>query len=572
MHMIHDGGGSRTPVSQQQDSNRADPVQHRTGSGDTLQSLATQYSVSPEAILQANPQLGGGEPLPQGELVEIPAPPQSVSGEVDQGSANHSTTDVKISLKNDDGSITWQPDSAAIKLTDKQKLELGNSRPEGSPAGTNGFSVSLSSESSVTLTESQSDTHTTFSVATGTQVSLSGEAGAGGARGLQVEGSVATGFTSTYKVSLPGEATPEQAASVNPFDPTTIPVGGSVTVDGSAFVNTSFEASFRYIGTQTEINDAAGVSYSIERVDDNTVRVTAGPTETINAFNGVGLSVGDISLMAGREDQLHGATLQTAEFDISTAEGQAAFEHFNATGQVAHDTPGVANVATISRVDYSSQTQLRAGLGENLNIELGGQANLGSSVQVTYPDGSYSQTTDLSYGGNVPLTIEQRFDAEGNELPGERVYSFEVSTDRPGYNWFERNIMGKNEGSEEQFLADQMNWVLGGGFGADGPVEGGDTVTLEFSEEQMQQLMDQAQDTVDGNTIGGANSDLDLMLNGYGGDDYQATPMEFAISMSRNMGQDPAGFIDLLFRVSSGADGNNANDQYEQIAVDATVP
>ena len=101
---------------------------------------------------------------------------------------------------------------------------------------------------------------------------------AGGARGAHVEGSVATGFTSTYKVSLPGEGTVEQAAAVNPFDPTTIPVGGSVTVDGSNFVDTSFEASFRYIGTQTKISDAAGVSYTVERVDENTVRVLAGPT------------------------------------------------------------------------------------------------------------------------------------------------------------------------------------------------------------------------------------------------------------------------------------------------------
>lgn len=570
IHMVHEGGGYSPAPTRQTAPDRTDPVQHRVGSGDTLQSLAAQYSVSPEAILQANPQLGADGALPSGELLEIPPPPQSVAGDVDQGSAKHSTTDVRVTLKNDDGSITWKPDSTAVKLTDKQKLELGNSRPEGSPAGTNGFSVSLASESSVTLTESQSDTHTTFSVATGTQVTLSGEASAGGARGASVEGSVATGFTSTYKVSLPGEATVEQAAAVNPFDPTTIPVGGSVTVDGSAFVNTSFEAAFRYMGTQTRISDAEGVSYTVARIDEDTVRVTMGPTETLNAFNGVGLSVGDITVMAGREDQLHGAELATAEFDISTPEGQAAFEHFNATGQVAHDTPGVSSVATISRVDYSSQTQLRVGLGDNAGIDLGGQANLGSSVRVTYPDGSYSQTTDLSYGGNVPLTIEQRFDANGNELPGERSYRFEVSTDRPSHSWFER-LMGANEAAEEQALADKMNWVLGGGFGADGPVEAGDTVTLEFSEAQMQQLMDLAQATVDGNTIGGANSDLNAMLNGYGGD-HQLTPMEFAIAMARNMGQDPVGFTDLLYRISAGADGDNANDQYARIEVDATVP
>lgn len=567
--MIHDGGGASSPISQQLGPARLDPVQHRVGTADTVQSLAAQYSVSPEAILAANPQLSGDR-LPQGEQIEIPPPPQSVAGEVDQGSANHSTTDVKVTVKNDDGSIAWKPDSESVTLTDKQKTELGNSRPEGSPKGTNGFSVTLSAESSVTLAESQSDTHTSFSVSSQTQVGLSGEGSYGGPRGLDVSGGVNTGFKSSYKVSLPGEATVEQAATVNPFDPTTIPVGGSVTVDGSDFVNTSFEASFRYIGTKTNISNAEGVSYKIERVDEDTVQVTAGPTETINAFNGVGVKVGDVSIMAGREDQLHGAELQTAQFDISTPEGQAAFEHFNATGQIAHETPGVSNVATISRIDYSSQTQLRTELGGNVSIDLGGQGNLGSSVQVTYPDGSYSLTTDLSYGGNVPLTIEQRFDAEGNELPGERSYQFEVSTDVAGYNWVERNIFGHNEAAEEQSMADLLNWVTSGGAGTDGPVDAGDTATLEFSQEQMQALMDQVQATVDGNSIGGANSDLNTMLNG-GGDDWQPTPMDFAISMARNLNQDPSGFIDKLLRVSSGADGDNGNQQFDPIEMDVSV-
>ena len=563
--MIHDGGGAGSPLSQRTDPARVDPVQHRVGTGDTVQSLAAQYSVSPEAILAANPRLDGDQ-LPQGEQIEIPPPPQSVAGEVDQGSANHSTTDAKVTVKNEDGSIAWKPDSESVTLTDKQKTELGNSRPEGSPKGTNGFSVTLSSESSVTLTESQSDTHTSFSVSTRTQVGLSGEAGVGGSRGLDVSGGVNTGFTSTYKVSLPGDATVEQAAGVNPFDPTTIPVGGSVTVDGSNFVDTSFEASFRYIGTKTNISDAEGVSYTIERVDEDTVRVTAGPTETINAFNGVGVKVGDVSVMAGREDQLHGAELQTAEFDISTAEGQAAFQHFNATGQVAHETPGVSNVATISRIDYSSQTQLRTELGSNFSIDLGGRSNLGSSVKVSYPDGSYSLTTDLAYGDNVPLTIEQRFDADGNELPGERSYQFEVSTDVAGYNWVERNIFGHDEAAEEESMATLLNLAATGDISGTGPVDAGDTVTLEFSQEQMQALMDQTRATVDGNP----HSGLDVMVGSTDGS-YEPTPMDFAISMARNRNQDAAGFLYKLFQISSGADGDNGNQQFDPIEMDLTV-
>lgn len=563
VYPIHDGGGY-SPVAYNQ--TRTDPIQHRADGSDTVQSLAERYAVSPEAIRAANPQLGAGDRLARGETVEIPPPPQSVTGEVDPGSPNHSTTDVKVTLKGDDGSITWQPDSLSVKLTEKQELELGNSRPEGAAKSSNGVSISISGESSVQFTESQSGTHTSFTVGAQTQVSVSGEARVGGPRGLDVNGSVASGFESTYKVTLPGEATVEQAASVNPFDPTTIPVGGSVTVNGSDYVNTSFEASFRYIGVQTKVNDAEGVSYSIERVDEDTVRVTAGPTETINAFNGVGLDLGKVSAYVGRQDQLHGAQLQTAEFDISTAQGQAAFEHFNATGQIAHETPGVANVATISRIDYSSQTQLRTELGP-LNVDLGGQANLGSSVQITYPDGSYSLTTDLSYGSNVPLTIEQRFDADGNELPGERSYQFEITTDRPSYNWFQRNILGQNEASEEQFLADQLNWALSGNFGGSGPVEPGDTVTLAFSQQQMQALMDQAQATVDGNNIAGANNDLATMLGGYDGS-FEPTTTDFAISLARGFGNESGSVIDTLYRISSGADGDNANGQMEAIDVD----
>lgn len=572
MH-VHDGGGSIAPTLP---TPTLDPTRHNVVAGDTVATLAERYMVSPEAIHAANPQLvsptaQGGNAIQPGDVIEIPASPMSASGDIDGGSANHSTTDVKVSAKAADGSITWQPDSRTVKLTAEQEVELGNNRAEGAPASSRGASISVASESSVEFQQSQGDGTTSFSVTTGSQISVSGEANAGGRGGAEVEASAATGFESTYKVTLPGEGqTVEAAAAVNPFDPTTIPVGGSVTLDSSAFTETALAGSFRMIGTENNIKASDGVSYTVERVDADTVRVTTGPTETINAFNGIGLRVGDLSVMAGREDQLHGATLQTAEFDISSVEGQAAYAHFNATGQIAHATPGVDNVATISRIDYSSQTQLRAGF-DQLSIALGGQANLGSTVQVEYADGSRALTTDLSYGSNVPLTIEQRFDAAGNELPGERSYAFELSTDRPSYNWFERNILGRNEASEEQANADLLNWALTGGFDGGGPVGAGDTVTLTFSESQLEALIGQTRATVEGGQgIGGAHSDLRVLVEDYSGKPVNDT-MDFAVSLARNLGGDPYGFAARLQTVSAGADGNVANDSYARIDADVQV-
>ncbi|WP_052772894.1 LysM peptidoglycan-binding domain-containing protein [Luteimonas sp. FCS-9] len=571
VHMVHDGGGV-APLAPPVPQPSTDARIHRADGSETVESLAERYAVSPEAIVSANPQLAnapanGGNPIQAGDELQIPASPQSVTGEVETGDPNHSTTDAKVTLKDDNGSITWQPDSASLKLTDEQKAELGSNRPEGAGKETKGASISLANESSVTLTESRGDDSTSFLVTTQTQVTLSGEATAGGrAGGADVAGSASTGFESTYKVTLPGEATVERAAAVNPFDPTTVPVGGSVTLDSQTFAGTSLEGSFRHIAAKSEIQYNEGVSYTLERVDENTVRVTTGPTETINAFNGVGVKVGDVSALVGREDQLHGATLQTAEFDISTQEGQTALQHFNTTGQIAHTTPGVDNVATIQRLDYSSQTQLRAEAGD-LSLVLGGQANLGSSVKVTYPDGSYSLTTDLSYGANVPLTVEQRFDAQGNELPGERRFEFEVSTDRPEYNWLERNILGQNEASEERALAEQLNWAIDGD-PSSGRVSPGETVTLSFTESQIETLIGQIQSTVDGNNIAGANNDLALLLNSREGADAPNS-MEFAVALARNLGSEPGGFIDKLFRISSGADGDNANKRYD--GIDVTV-
>ena len=82
VHMIHDGGGAYVPPPPPP-AERTQPVQHRATGSDTLQSLAEQYAVSPQAIRAANPQLGQSGNIVRGDMLEIPPPPQSVSGDID---------------------------------------------------------------------------------------------------------------------------------------------------------------------------------------------------------------------------------------------------------------------------------------------------------------------------------------------------------------------------------------------------------------------------------------------------------------------------------------------------------
>ena len=114
-------------------------------------------------------------------------------------------------------------------------------------------------------------------------------------------------------------------------------------------------------------------------------------------------------------------------------------------------------------------------------------------------------------------------------------------------------------------MANLLNAALTGSVDGSGPVQAADTVTLTFSESQMQALMAQTQTTVDASDVGGGEADLRVML---GDDAYSPTPTDFAISLARNLNSEPYGFIDKLWRISSGADGDNANNRYERIDVE----
>ncbi len=391
-------------------------------------------------------------------------------------------------------------------------------------------------ETAVTLGQTNKDGNTEFTVEVQATSSVRGEGSRRTSRGTaEGEAESGAGVRARYKVVLPGEnQNPEAAARVNPFDPTTIPVGATVTLDGQNFTQGELAASFRHIGFETNVTEAEGVSYSVHRVDENNVQVTMGPNEAVEAFNGVGVNSDVATAMVGRQDNLGGSTVRTATFDLSNKDGQAAYSHFTGTGQVAHETPGVSDVATVERVDYSSQTRLKLELGP-LGADLAGAQNTGAFVKTTYPDGSYAYVSNVQYSGNVPVKITQRFDAQGDEIVSERRYDYTIKA---------------NENNEQL-----LNLAISGDYGlADsGPVNAGETVTLSFSEEQMQGLV-----AMTSRYAEEAPSSDEAILLGYMEPDGSLPtpkPFDFAIALARNLNSDDFGFAEKLFSIAGGADG-----------------
>ncbi|MET0549085.1 MAG: XVIPCD domain-containing protein [Xanthomonas sp.] len=349
---------------------------------------------------------------------------------------------------------------------------------------------------------------------------------------LAADGSLTqvAGERGRYEVKLPGEATADAAARVNPFDPTTIPEGGRVRLDGQVFAKTSMEAAFRGFATSSERTDAAGMSYAVERLDADRVRVAVGPTQAVERLEALGLKTDIAQAMVGRQDALGQATMRTATFDLREPQAQAAYRDFLASGRLAANAPGVGDVQKVESLTMSSETRAQLGLGP-LKAELGGQRNTGENVRTTYADGSSSVVGKVQYAGNVPMTLTRQFDAAGNERLDARTYQFKFDQ------------VDKNQ-------AQLLNSVVAGKAGADAPIKAGQDVTLGFSERQMDALRQQYQRAAQSSP-----------MTAHEAADYaKQSPQDFAIGLARHIGSSKQGLSEQLFRVADRADGRPGGD------------
>lgn len=427
--------------------------------------------------------------------------------------------DVSASAK---GGVTVKPSDGGITLTANGEFttELKNKKGYG-------VSFGISAEASVVTNQETKDGVTTFSVSTDASVSVSG-----GVSTPQVGVTVGhtEGIKASYEVSMPEAAAKGvNPATVNPFDPSSMPTGTTITMDGSHYSTNEFGATFKNLAIATKITNEQGVSVAIEKTGANTVRVTAGPTEAIEAYNGVGVDFGVASAMIGRNDRLSTATLKTAEFDLSTPEGKAAYNDFLTTGTLPADNgPGISNVATIEKLDFESQTRLDAKLGP-IEISLGGSANVQSRVVTTLPDGSKSVSIDFKYGGHTPLNVAIKFDKNGNEIVSERRYTYAIkATD---YN------------------ADLLNAALTGDM-ASGTIKPGQTVTLEFTQEQMIEYMHMTERAV---TEGGEKRLGEFVMDPR--DNLVGSPEHFAWTLAQRYGSDDNAQAERMFDIADAADG-----------------
>ncbi|ARU51723.1 hypothetical protein CBR64_09735 [Cellulosimicrobium cellulans] len=378
-------------------------------------------------------------------------------------------TDAKVGF-----GVTHDPESGETTYSGSGSLSDWMKTTNGSK-----ISFGVNGGAEYTVGEKSEDGFTTYTSKSDVSIGVEGGVDKGG---TGVSGGYTTGVTSAYTVKVPDDAGVTDPGSINPFDPRSMPVGSSVTMDGGSYAETELNAAFRHIAVESSVKDASGVTSLVERTGDDTVRVTAGPTEAIANHAGLGLDFDAVKVMLGNTTSLDGASLRSAEFDLSTPEGQAAYDTYLVTGEIPADpSTGISGTTKIERVEFDSTSTV------GFDTPVGGAEweigkNTGSLVATTNPDGSTEQLLTATYGDRGDFRMSQAFDASGTEDVSARTYSFDVTADDMSSQYFNTKDFS--------------------GFSPSSEVSSGQQVTMTLTESQMNRLADSVRTAVENDSLG----------------------------------------------------------------------
>ncbi|RKH38432.1 hypothetical protein [Corallococcus sicarius] len=360
-----------------------------------------------------------------------------------------------------EGALTVSPNGVSVEASGELEVEL-----EGGP-----FSLTVGAYSEVEASQSTDGDMTTFSVEA--EVSVKAEAGV---ETPLVSASVTgeTGARGSYQVSLPREAaagitTPEQAAALlSPFQPGNLPVGTTIEMHGETFMETGMSVTFQNIANAFDltvsdsVERARGMSIAINKVDENTVRVTIGPTETVSRTGGLGIKAAGVEVSLSTTGTVDQQSARQVDFDISTPEGQAAYDRFLATGQLPGNDAanGTSNAATVDVISgqVTQELTVAVSFGESTPVT-------DDYTYTTYDDGRQL----FEYSGRIgPVTL-----AIAGEVNDPSTHTYDATA-----TGVEPNVL------------DGLRQVYPGMEGT------GDSVTLSFTNAEGQRLMELAQQWV----------------------------------------------------------------------------
>lgn len=432
----------------------------------------------------------------------------------------------------------WNWDRNSVQGQGSISAEAGGSvtLPRGVSVG-----FKLEGEAKVSAEVTSENGTTTFeaSARVSTSASLSVSAGQAG-----INGEASQGFDVTFKVSMPNEAFDlETARQLNPLDAATWPVGTTVRLDQNQQQGRSLELTFRGISVGNNVSETEGSSMMVERTSESVVTVTSGKTQSIDAMNSGGISIGPAGATISNDTTLGGSSVTQIQFDISTPEGQAQYDYYMAHGELPPpgdpNAPGIVSMTKTETVDYQSDARLSVTVGPFAKDFNGASASNTCVTTTNLQTGEMTATATIQRNDAPPLRISMTFDKAGEEILEQRTYTITVVADETS--------------------APKLNLMASGGVTEYEPVHPGDTVEISMTQQQVETLIDndyaQYKDThteSDGNTSNPLIQDYSPFVEGEG----YGLPgaYEFMQRLTQSSTQTTYGTVDDLYTISANQD------------------
>lgn len=180
--------------------------------------------------------------------------------------------------------------------------------------------------------------------------------GKAGPVSLSANSSEGVGASTEYSVTV-AEGTPmDQVLGINPFDPSSIPAGATVTFESSESRSSGDGAGAGVLGIDLvtvngEHTSEEGHSTSVGRNPDSTLTVTTGPTDKMVGTGKVQLGPDGLNVFIGRRETDTDATFETATF-TDDASGRTAYQEALVSGRFPDDA-GQGVVSTYAEYQES---------------------------------------------------------------------------------------------------------------------------------------------------------------------------------------------------------------------------
>ncbi|MDO5661708.1 MAG: hypothetical protein Q4G40_03350 [Brachybacterium sp.] len=382
--------------------------------------------------------------------------------------------------------ITTQDGAVTVALTDKDKIELSHETGDGSLSIVQEFGDTYT----VRVNEDGSATYT-FDTFVSAEGALTGTS-----RYADIELSAGETVDASYAVTVPAGTSLGDALRISPYDPSSIPPGGEITVGASVEQTSGITATGKYKGIEIGAIGAEGLhaestSTVMARSEDGALSITSGPSSELGIDSTLRFGPESVNATFTSAYRTEESRLQYAEFADSPA-GNDAYLDAVLSREFPSDTGG-------GITDAYQETRTTSSMNQDNSITIGDFSagterndHADELIVRTYPDGHREWAQQILPHG----------EHDGNWLV------VEGGTGRN--NDYSLGVTPQNGPGEAPALESYYGR----------PYEGGE-VTLEFSHDEVAQMRDNYATAPFGNTYASETDYLAARIALHGSGDVE---------------------------------------------------